>query len=74
MSSKKQKPAEPSRSRAEAQQSQHAAAALLGVHWRTWQNWESGLVPIPQQMLLLYRHLAGLERIPFRGVDYPRPE
>lgn len=53
-------------SRAIAGHSQRAAAELLGVHWRTLQNWETGKVPVPVNLLALYRHLTGIEAIPFR--------
>jgi hypothetical protein len=46
----------------------------MDVHYRTWQDWEAGVAKMTPQLLKLYRHLAGLERIPFRGADYPRPE
>ena len=52
-------------SRAQAGHTQREAAELLGVPYRTWQNWEGGITPIPAPMLRLYRHLAGLERIHF---------
>lgn len=58
-------PEEPARSRAEAGHTQAVAAAVLDVSPRTWQDWERGINPMSPQMLMLYRHLAGLERIPF---------
>lgn len=58
---------EPSRSREQAGQTQREAAAVLAVHWRTWQNWETGVAAMPRPLLQLYRHLTGLERIPFRS-------
>ena len=70
----KSKLKEPLASRELAGHSRVAAAQLLGVHVRTWQAWEKGRSPMPPQWLQLYRHLAGVERIPFRSSDYPRPE
>ncbi len=55
---------EPLTSRHYAGHTQKAAAALVGVAYRTWQDWER-ITPIPPPMLRLYRHLAGIERIPF---------
>lgn len=46
---------------------QRQAAELLGVALRTMEDWCRGVTAIPPPMLQLYRHLAGLERIPFRG-------
>ena len=58
---------EPRASREQAAQTKPAAAALVGVALRTWEDWESPRVAtcIPTPMLRLYRHLAGLERLPF---------
>jgi hypothetical protein len=70
----KSKLKEPLASRELAGHSRVAAAQLLGVHIRTWQAWEKGRSPMPSQWLQLYRHLAGVERIPFRSSAYPRPE
>jgi DNA-binding XRE family transcriptional regulator len=64
---------EPLASREAAGHTQKDAAVMIGVSWRTWQEWERGTAPIPPALLELYRHKAGLERIPFRGVDYARP-
>ena len=58
---------EPKKSREAAGQTQGEAALLLGVKARTWQDWEYGRSDIPAPLLRLYRHLAGLERIPFKG-------
>ena len=63
---------EPRKSRATAGQTQREAAESLGVSLRTWEEWESGRNPMPGAMLLLYRHLAGIERIPFKS--YTRRE
>jgi DNA-binding XRE family transcriptional regulator len=57
---------EPRASRDQAGHTQEQAADLIQVARRTWQDWERGIAPIPPAMLLLYRHLAGLERIPFQ--------
>jgi DNA-binding XRE family transcriptional regulator len=60
-------PVEPLRSRDRAGHTQEQAAEVIGVSWRTWQDWERGVNQMPEAMLLLYRHLAGLKRIPFRS-------
>lgn len=57
---------EPRASREQAGHTQEQAAELIDVARRTWQDWERSVAPIPQALLRLYRHLAGLERIPFR--------
>lgn len=57
---------EPRASREQAGDTQEQAAARLPVSLRTWRAWEQGENPIPPDRLRLYRHLAGLERIPFR--------
>lgn len=57
---------EPRASREQAGHTQHRAAELIGVARRTWQDWERNVAPIPSPMLRLYRHVAGIERIPFR--------
>lgn len=59
---------EPKKSRIRAGHTQAAAAALLGVGYRTWQDWEHGVAQMPEPMLKLYRHLAGVEAIPFKRV------
>src|SRR5690606_108930 len=48
------------------------AADLLGVPYRTMQDWDRGVSRMPPYALRLYRHLAGLERIPFRRAHRPR--
>lgn len=60
---------EPARSRAKAGQTQRAAAELLGVSLRAWEDWERGINQMPAPMLRLYRHLAGVERIPFKAAS-----
>jgi DNA-binding XRE family transcriptional regulator len=60
---------EPARSRAQAGQTQEQAAAVLGVSWRTWQDWERAVNAMPAYALRLYRHITGLERIPFRSTS-----
>ena len=57
---------EPARSRAKAGQTQREAAAALGVSLRTWEDWERGINAMPVYALRLYRHIVGVERIPFR--------
>jgi len=57
---------EPARSRERVGHTQAEAAETIGVARRTWQDWETGVTPMPNALLRLYRHLVGLERIPFR--------
>lgn len=57
---------EPRASRDLAGHTQEQAGALIGVARRSWQDWETGVTKMPPTLLRLYRHLAGLERIPFR--------
>jgi DNA-binding transcriptional regulator YiaG len=66
---KKGKPAEPALSREAAGHTVLEAAAVLDVTYGTWQDWEHGVNPMSPMLLKLYRHLAGLERIPFRSVE-----
>lgn len=42
------------------------AAATMGVSLSTVEAWLSGRNPMPPAMLAYYRHVAGLERLPFR--------
>ena len=65
----KGKPAEPAGSREAAGHTVLEAAALLDVSYGAWQDWEHGIAAMPGNLLRLYRHLAGLERIPFRSVE-----
>jgi DNA-binding XRE family transcriptional regulator len=65
---------EPKNSRTQASQTQREAAAVLGVHCRTWQVWERGINPIPDLLLKLYRHLVGLECIPFHPAECSQPD
>jgi len=58
---------EPFASRERAGHTQQQAADTLEVSRRTWQDWERGINAMPPAMLKLYRHLAGLERIPFKA-------
>jgi DNA-binding XRE family transcriptional regulator len=58
--------AEPRASRDLTGHTQEQAADLIGVGRRTWQDWERGVAAMPPAFLRLYRHLAGLERLPFR--------
>ena len=58
---------EPRTSREQAGHTQQQAADLLGVPYRTYQDWERGVSRMPTYALRLYRHLAGLERIPYRA-------
>lgn len=57
---------EPGRSRERVGHTQEQAADAVGVARRTWQDWERGVARMPEAMLRLYRHLAGLQRIPFK--------
>lgn len=58
---------EPRLSRFAARHTQAHAAELVGVSRRTWQDWERGVARMPSAALRLYKHLAGLERIPWKG-------
>lgn len=58
---------EPRASREQAGHTQQQAADLLGVPYRTYQDWDRGVARMPEYALRLYRHLAGLERIPYRA-------
>ena len=71
---RKGKPAEPAGSREAAEHTVFEAAAVLDVSYGTWQDWEQGVYPMSPMLLKLYRHLAGLERIPFRSIDDNRPK
>ena len=51
-------------------QTQRAAAELIGVPLRTLEDWVNGICRCPTPVIRLYRHLAGLERIPYRKVKY----
>ena len=57
---------EPVRSRERVGHTQAQAADVVGVARRTWQDWERGVNAMPEAMLKLYRHLVGLQRIPFK--------
>ena len=48
-------------------QTQVAACEVIGVSIRSWQDWEAGLRPMPSSLYRLYRHLAGIEAIPFKS-------
>lgn len=52
--------------RSDAGLTQTHAAALIGAAMRSWQDWEAGKSKMPAGLWLLFRHVAGLERIPFR--------
>jgi hypothetical protein len=54
-------------SRLAAGLTQAQAAALVHLkRWQTWQDWELEVSPPDPARMRLFRHLAGLERIPFR--------
>ena len=59
---------EPQASRELTGHTQEQAAALVGVSRRTWQDWERGINTMLPGVLRLYRHLAGIERIPYRAL------
>jgi len=44
---------------------QTAAAERISSTLRTWQDWERGIARMPPGLWRLYRHVAGIERIPF---------
>ena len=46
---------------------QTAAADLIGAAMRSWQDWEAGKASMHPGLWRLFRHVAGIERIPFRG-------
>lgn len=58
---------EPRSSRTQAGHTREQMAKVLGVSARTVKAWERGENPMPAPMLAYYRHVAGLERIPFRS-------
>lgn len=58
---------EPARSRERVGHTQAEAAATIGVARRTWQDWEGGVAEMPGALLMLYQHLVGLKRIPFKA-------
>jgi len=60
----------PRASRAAAGHTQSRAAQTISVATRTWQDWEAGVATMNPALLRLYRHLSGLERIPFRAARY----
>jgi len=46
---------------------QTQAAALIGASLRSWQEWEQGKTKMHPGLWRLFRHLAGIERIPYRA-------
>lgn len=58
----------PAASRHLAGHTQEQAGAVIGIARRTWQDYERGISPMPYMLLKLYRHLAGIERIPFKQI------
>jgi len=52
---------------------QAQAAALLPVDRVTWTRWEAGTRPMHPAWYRLWRHLAGLEKIPFRPARIKSP-
>ena len=53
--------------RTEAGLTQSAAAALITSTLRTWQDWEHGKRTMQPALWRLWRHVAGIEQIPFRA-------
>ena len=53
---------------------QTEAAALLPVDRVTWARWESGSRPMHPAWYRLWRHMVGLERIPFRPAKRKSPD
>lgn len=60
------KPAEIRAALERAGHTQQQAGDLIGVARRTVQDWVNGVTDMPPGMWELYRHKAGLARIPFR--------
>jgi DNA-binding XRE family transcriptional regulator len=48
---------------------QDGAAALLPVTRLTWLRWETDKVPMPEYAWAYWRHVAGIERLPFRAAS-----
>lgn len=58
--------------RSSVSMTQQQCAALLGVSRVTWARWEAGVSAMPPYALRLWRHLVGLERLPWvGGIDSP---
>lgn len=47
---------------------QTQAAEMIGVTRVTWTRWELGTTPMPESQWRMFRHLAGIEQIPFNPV------
>lgn len=62
-------PAEPRASREAAGHSRPQAAAVLGVSAAAWEKWERGERPMLPALLAYYRHVTGLERLPWRSIS-----
>jgi DNA-binding transcriptional regulator YiaG len=52
---------------------QTQAAEMVSVKLRTWQEWEQGKTTMQPGLRRLFRHLAGIERIPFRKMLHSSP-
>ena len=63
---------EPRDSRELAGHTRGQMAATLGVSARAVKAWESGQNPMPAALLAYYRHVSGLERIPYRAMRRER--
>jgi DNA-binding transcriptional regulator YiaG len=61
-------PAQIRAARRDAGHTQAQAAALMDSHVATWKSWEGGLRTMQPLDFKLYKHLAGLEPIPFVAI------
>jgi putative transcriptional regulator len=61
------KPAEIRSARERAGLTQTGAAELLGVHQVTWARYEAGDRSMQPHEWAYWKHVAGLERIPFKS-------
>lgn len=59
-------PTEVRAARAAAKLTQAAAAQLMGVDRVTWARWETGERNMSREDLRYFRHVAGIERMPFK--------
>ena len=63
---------EPRTSRKAANQTQTQAAETVGVTRITWTRWECSVTAMPASTLRLYRHLCGLQKVPFGDAIVPQ--
>ena len=61
------KPEEIRKARESAGLTQAQAAELLGLTRLSWARYEGGARKMPEYAFELFKHKAGLERIPFRS-------